>query len=310
MLENTRNVTGCRSAGRLGVALLLGAAVLLGSSPAFARIDKVVLGSQGFGTPSFRSNQTTPLFFGKNTITIVGPRVRFALKLKFPRIHAMVKARIIKRKKGMVRLRVTVPNSTPLAAGRATLYLPAGRNRFTYRFFRRGRVTSIRVNGSGSVRVPLNQSIRVTFRGIFFGRTTGWNFTPLFTNPTLVGAATEGRVVFDVTPARRGCFKIYPYMLADRASPDFMAGGTINPVRDPGNVLHGRRGYLSGRRTTPSASVVVRAAAGQTCPARPPPRPIRGQCPPRSVRGVRNNQQVCLCTANQSIQAIRWGDCP
>ena len=195
--------------------------------------------------------------------------------------------------------KIPCSSSTRLGTGRAKLYQATGWNRLNYRIFRRGSVASIQVSRTTA---DLNDRIRVTFTGARFGRNTEWNSfsvrlfggttSTLFTNPTRVGAATNGRAVFDVTPALCGRLPIFSLMLADRGSPD------SGSFRDPENVLHGRRGYLNRRvimrrrgavvvpapAPNPTAFVVVRAAAGQTCPARPrsqiTPTPTGVNCPP------------------------------
>ena len=198
MMRRGRNCRGGRPALWLGAGSLMLTAVLLSASSVFAGIKYISLGNP---FPTFTRNQRTPLFHGKNRIRFNGTGVNLATKIRFPARHAMISAKIEKRKRKKLTVMVFVPLGTPLGSGRAALHYPVGKSRFNYRVFRRGTVMSIRANRTTA---DLDDRVRVTFRGMFFGRNTTWNYVPagnnlrLFKNTRRVGNGTDGRVVFDV----------------------------------------------------------------------------------------------------------------
>ena len=282
-MRTGRNFRVGRSALSLGAGSLMLTAVLLSASSVFAGIKYISLGNP---FPTFTPTQRTALFHGRNQIRFHGTGVNLATKIRFPARHAMISAKIKKRKSKKLSVTVFVPLGTPLGSGRAALHYPVGKSRFNYRIFRRGTVMSIRANRTTA---DLDDRVRVTFRGMFFGRNTTWNYVPagnnlrLFKNTRRVGNGTDGRVVFDVTPVVCGRFDISPWMLADAGSPD--TPGAI------GGVMHTRRGYL-GANNRVKFRLTVRAAAGQRCPYRPPPPPptTSTSCAPGFV--FRNGQCV------------------
>ena len=286
------------------------------ASPAFAKINKIIL-AEGDSplAPSFRPNQRVPLFNGRNVVHIHGRRLKFVKKATFPPrgSHGLIIAKIMKKTSKVVRLEIFVPQIVQIGAGIVTLHFlaPGITNTFRYRVFKRGTVTSITADQTTA---NLTTRIRVTFNGAFFSASNIWNprlnswgptsgpTSPLFRNVSRVDQNAR-RAVFDVTPARCGRLTITPFNIASGLSP-------VRDLRsDPASVLRRRRGYLSPRRRNITRNIIVRAAAGQTCPAEYR-RPIPGSCPRNSLRTTNSGQPACQCIANGSYITAANPQCP